>query len=276
MATQTTITRLAPAKINRFLYITGQRDDGYHTLQTLIQFIDLYDELSFTLTPSPDIYVTSSAVELNHTDNLVYRAATLLQKHSQCPHGANIILNKQLPMGAGLGGGSSDAATTLIALNELWELHLPQTKLCELAIQLGADVPVCIAGSSSFVTGIGEHLEPVSRPSEHLVLLIPDCHVSTAKMFQDPDLPRTTAARELDELMVSAWDNDFTNLARRDYPAIDEAISWLEHHTTAHLSGSGCAVFGIVADRARAEELTQLAPCRAHAAQTLSSDKNMR
>ncbi len=189
-----TLTLSAPAKLNLFLHITGRRADGYHNLQTLFQMLDCGDQLSFTLTTDGEIQFSCSDKSIENDSNLVVRAARLLQPSSAAKMPACIFIwIKRVPMGGGFGGGSSDAATTLLALNQLWQLKLSNAQLCELGLKLGADVPVFVFGKTAFAQGVGEKLQPVSLPENYYLIVTPDVHVSTAEVFGHPDLIRNTA-----------------------------------------------------------------------------------
>ncbi len=255
-----TITLPAPAKINRFLHIIGRRSDGYHLLQTIFQFIDLADELTFTAINGSHIEVHCDNHSISETDNLVTRSAKLLQSKSNTPYGACIQIKKHLPIGGGLGGGSSDAATTLIALNYLWNTQLSIDQLAELGLQLGADVPVFVRGQAAWGEGIGEKLRPVELDSPYCVLLAPDCHVDTPSMFKLPELPRATKPIDFNTFLKAGGHNDFEVVVRKYHPPVEQAFQWLEKETTAYLSGSGGCVFALFEDKTQAEDLYQRIP----------------
>lgn len=185
---------LAPAKLNLFLHITGRRSDGYHELQTLFQILDYGDELSFTLRTDGQIHLLTDFPGVPHDSNLIVRAAHLLQQHAGSRFGADIHCLKRLPMGGGLGGGSSNAATTLVALNRLWNCGLTTDQLAQLGLKLGADVPVFVRGYTAWGEGVGEQLTPVQMPPRTYLVLVPDCAVSTAEIFNHPELTRNTSA----------------------------------------------------------------------------------
>ena len=193
MTTLASLTNIpSPAKLNLFLHVLGRRADGYHELQTLFQILDYGDELNFTLRDDGQIKLLTEFPNVAHDDNLIVRAARLLQKNSGCTHGADIECIKRLPMGGGLGGGSSDAATTLVVLNELWGLQLSLEKLMALGLTLGADVPVFVYGYSSWAEGVGEKLEKISLPEQWVVVIKPDCHVNTKDIFSAKNLTRNS------------------------------------------------------------------------------------
>jgi 4-diphosphocytidyl-2-C-methyl-D-erythritol kinase len=266
----------APAKLNRFLHITGQRNDGYHLLQTVFQLIDHMDWLTFK---SHDSLQLISDLSFPSQDNLIIRAAKLLQSTTGCSKGAQIILEKNLPMGGGLGGGSSDAATTLLALNHLWQTKLNIDELAQLGIQLGADVPVFIRGQNAWAEGIGEKLEPIILTENHFVVLIPDCAVSTAQIFNHPDLSRNTAlidqseyTRQINHANAAYFNehthNDCSKIVRKFYPQVDQALSFLEQVQqgsnllleTPKLTGTGACVFLVTPTRAIADKILKRAP----------------
>ncbi|WP_445945779.1 4-(cytidine 5'-diphospho)-2-C-methyl-D-erythritol kinase [Shewanella sp.] len=235
----------APAKLNLFLHITGQRDNGYHDLQTLFQFIDYCDYLDFQTNLSGKITLHSELSKVvADKDNLILQAAKSLQNHAGITQGADIWLEKLLPMGGGLGGGSSDAATTLVALNKLWNIHYHDNVLAEIGLKLGADVPVFIHGLASFAEGLGEQLKPVSPAEKWYLVLVPDAHVSTQVIFQSPNLTRDTPKLSLAHLMNQDWSNDCEKLVVAHYPQVANALSWLVEYAPSRMTGTGACVFG--------------------------------
>ncbi|MFI4938507.1 MAG: 4-(cytidine 5'-diphospho)-2-C-methyl-D-erythritol kinase, partial [Candidatus Berkiellales bacterium] len=242
----------SPAKINHFLHIVGKRHDGYHLLQTLYQFLDYGDLLHFELREDNNEIILSRCdlLDIPNENNLIYRAAKALQKKAHCQKGVNINIEKQIPLGSGLGGGSSNAATTLIALNALWDLNLPVSQLMQLGEALGADVPIFIFGHSAWGEGIGEKLTPVDLVEPWFMVITPSCQVMTAHMFADPHLTRNTPPFKIEALanddihdLLSGFRNDFEPLVRRNYPEVDDAMKWLSNFGKAQLSGSGASVF---------------------------------
>ena len=231
----------APAKINLFLHITGQRKDGYHTLQTAFQFIELFDLLSFTPTHNNEIRITCDGLDIPHKHNLIYRAAHLLQPHTNA--GCLIHLEKHIPTGAGLGGGSSDAATTLLALNHLWGLSHDLDTLSQLGATLGADIPVFIHGQAAWAEGIGDRFSPFNPPTQTYLVIKPNCHASTPYMYQHPELPRQSLPMDRQTYRYGDGHNDFEKLAAQLYPEIASALDWLNQFSSARLTGSGAAVF---------------------------------
>ncbi len=250
----------APAKLNLFLHINGRRADGYHELQTLFQFIDYGDQLDFAVNNSGELKLHSSmASVVANSDNLILKAAKLLQEKSGTQLGAEIWLEKILPMGGGIGGGSSDAATTLVALNKLWNTDLSQAQLAELGLQLGADVPVFINGLAAFAEGVGEKLIAVDVPQPWYLIITPDVHVSTAEVFQHPKLPRNTPKLTLADLMDNPWHNDCQQLVSELHPQVAKALAWLLEYAPSRMTGTGACVFGSFDTRQQAEAaLTQL------------------
>lgn len=235
----------APAKLNLFLHINHQRDDGYHELQTLFQFIDYSDYLDFRITQTPDLTLHSSLNEVvPQNDNLILKAAKSLQAYTQCSQGAEIYLDKRLPMGGGIGGGSSNAATTLVALNSLWNTHLSQKELCDIGLQLGADIPIFINGLSSLAEGVGEQFTPVMPIEKWYLIITPNVHVSTAEIFQDPKLTRDTPKLPIDSLMSAPWHNDCQKLVTKRYPQVANALAWLLEYAPSRMTGTGACVFG--------------------------------
>jgi 4-diphosphocytidyl-2-C-methyl-D-erythritol kinase len=258
------LTRLAPAKLNLFLHITGRRADGYHELQTLFQLLDYGDELSFDPLPNGDLSLhaegpTASAMPLD--DNLILQAAELLRQEAMDPMlGAAISVGKRLPAGAGLGGGSSDAAATLLALNELWQLDLPEAQLCELGVKLGADVPVFLRGRSAWAEGVGEILTPVELPDAFFLVVTPPCFVSTKEVFSQENLTRNSPAIKMADFLAGRSRNDCEAVTRALYPAVAEALDWLAQFTEARMTGTGASVFARCASRAEAEQLLARLP----------------
>ncbi len=254
------LTLPAPAKLNLFLHINGQRPDGYHDLQTLFQLLDYGDELSFEVTAGTNIAFTCSDASLNGEDNLVVQAAKLLQKQADKPLAAKIHLHKRLPAGGGIGGGSSDAATTLLALNHLWQLQLPPTQLLTLARQLGADVPVFVYGHSAFAEGVGEQLQAVDLANNWYIVLAPACHVSTAKIFSHKDLTRDTPVIKVATSLQHGTQNDCQALVSELYPPVKSALTWLGQYGPAKLTGTGACVFLAVANEQEAQRIFSQRP----------------
>ena len=235
----------APAKLNLFLHVNGRRADGYHELQTLFQFIDYCDMLDFKVTETAELILHSNISNVvADSDNLILRAAKSLQQITGFTGGAEIWLDKRLPMGGGLGGGSSDAATTLVALNTLWNTQLSTEELAKIGLKLGADIPVFIHGFAAFAEGVGERLQAVNPSEPWYLIIAPDAHVSTAEVFQDPLLPRDTPKLAIDTLMSQPWANDCQKLVVSKYPQVAKALGWLLEYAPSRMTGTGACVFG--------------------------------
>ncbi len=233
----------APAKLNLFLHVVGRRPDGYHLLQSVFRFLDYGDQLHFKLREDGRITRTTDLVGVPEEKDLVIRAARLLQEATGCTLGVEIGMEKHLPMGGGLGGGSSDAATVLLALNRLWHLHLPRAELQRLGLQLGADVPVFVFGESAFAEGVGELLQPVSLPPAWYVVIVPPVAVATAEIFAAPELTRDTTSIKMCGLSIAQLRNDLQAVVCARYPEVAECLSWLERFGNARMTGSGACVF---------------------------------
>lgn len=241
----------APAKLNLMLHITGRRGDGYHELQTVFQFLEFGDELSFSLRADSAIQLSGNPGVALEQD-LIWRAARLLQQSTGCEQGADIEIHKRLPMGGGLGGGSSDAATCLHALNRLWQLELSSPQLAELGLQLGADVPIFVHGFAAFAEGVGERLTPVELEQAWYLVISPPISVTTGEIFADPELTRDSPPIKICDLFVSSWDNVCTAVVAKHYPEVRQALAWLSGHAKARMSGSGASVFADFASQAEA------------------------
>lgn len=244
----------APAKINLFLHVTGRRDDGYHDLQTLFQFISLADSLSVEITDDSGIRRATPTPGVPEDDDLIVRAARKLQEFTGCEQGCTLSLDKKIPLGAGLGGGSSDAATTLLALNYLWNTGLTKNELSEIGNQLGADVPVFIHGRAAWAEGTGNQLTVINLPERDFLLVVPPVHVETAKIFNHQRLTRDTPAKKIRAFRPEGHPDEFRNdlepVARAEYPVVDEVIEYLQSWGSPRMTGSGSGVFLEVADRA--------------------------
>lgn len=255
-----TLSLLSPAKLNLFLHITGRRPDGYHELQTVFQLLDYGDTMDFSIRADGELLLTPELADLPQEDNLIYKAAQLLKAHSQTRLGANIQLAKRLPMGGGLGGGSSNAATALIGLNHLWQTNISTNTLATLGLQLGADVPVFIRGYSAWAEGIGETLAPLSIPERWYLVIKPDCHVSTAEIFSHEQLTRDTAAITVAAFFEQGGHNDCENVVCKDYPEVEKALLWLQQHGKAQLTGTGACVFTSFSDESQAKAVFNQIP----------------
>lgn len=251
----------APAKLNLFLHIIGQREDGYHLLQSAIQFIDLCDELSFSLRDDNEITCQNSNPVISAENDLCVKAARLLRKQVGSNLGVDIAVEKNIPLGAGLGGGSSDAATTLLALNKIWSCGLGVSELEKIAIQLGADVPVFVRGQACWVEGVGEKLTSITLDELWYVVVFPKVHLNTQEMFANPDLTRNCSPIRIRDFLSlqegqQATQNVFEAIARRQ-PAVEQAFQWLDRHASAsaRLTGSGSGIFAACDSRQQAEEI---------------------
>lgn len=250
----------APAKLNLFLYITSQRPDGYHELQTLFQFIDRCDYLTITANNCGKITISPDIAGIPLESNLIYRAAMLLKTYSSCLLGAHIELEKNLPMGGGLGGGSSDAATTLAALNYHWKLNLSEQTLCQLGATLGADIPIFIHGKAAIAEGIGEKLSSVTPIQSHYLIAVPNCHISTPAIFKNPNLKRDTAKLSHSELMSNKWTNDCEACVKNYHPEVANTIDWLLEYAPTRMTGTGACVFSTFQHAQDAELLANKTP----------------
>ena len=254
------VTWPAPAKLNLFLHITGRRADGYHNLQTVFQFLDVADTLGFDLRSDGVISRRSGPADVAVDADLSVRAARLLQQQAGVKFGVDITLSKRLPLGAGLGGGSSDAATTLVALNGLWKLGWSAAQLAALGLQLGADVPVFVHGHAAWAEGIGERLTPLDLPQPWYLVLVPAIKVSTATVFAASDLTRDTPAITISDFLSGQGHNDCEALVRRLYPEVDRALNWLNERAKARLTGTGSAVFAAFDTESAARAVQTQAP----------------
>ncbi|MBM3351478.1 MAG: 4-(cytidine 5'-diphospho)-2-C-methyl-D-erythritol kinase [Betaproteobacteria bacterium] len=260
----------APAKINLFLHIVGQRADGYHLLQTVFRLLDRYDTIHLKPTANKGITRLNEVAGVPESQDLCIRAAKLLQQYTQCDSGVALFVDKHIPMGGGLGGGSSDAATVLLALNKLWQLNLSRKELLTLALQLGADVPFFIYGKNAWAEGVGERLRSIPLKDAYYVVLTPDAHVSTAQIFANKQLTKDAIPKRMSDFSRasdSGTENsesgnvrlDFTNHLEKVvcdlYPAVDECLAWLKQFGDARMSGSGASVFLEVKSKITADEI---------------------
>ncbi|TDT59356.1 4-diphosphocytidyl-2-C-methyl-D-erythritol kinase [Enterobacter sp. AG5470] len=256
----------APAKLNLFLYITGQRPDGYHTLQTLFQFLDYGDTLHIEPRHDGEIRLLTPIDGVPDADNLIVRAARMLMKRAAetgrlaAGSGADIAIEKRLPMGGGLGGGSSDAATVLVALNHLWRCNLRVDELAELGLTLGADVPVFVRGHAAFAEGVGEVLTPVNPPEKWYLVAHPGVSIPTPVIFKDPELPRNTPKRSIETLLKCEFGNDCEVIARKRFREVDAALSWLLEYAPSRLTGTGACVFSEFDTESAARQVLEQAP----------------
>jgi 4-diphosphocytidyl-2-C-methyl-D-erythritol kinase len=257
----------APAKLNLFLHVTGRRDDGYHLLQSVFQLIDLCDELHFDLRDDGRIVRTTDIAGVPGDIDLIVRAARLLQaaaaERGMTVPGADIAIDKRLPMGGGIGGGSSDAATTLIVLNHLWHTGLTRAELMALGLQLGADVPFFLLGQNAFVEGIGERLTPMTTPESWFVLVHPGVSVPTPIIFQSKELTRNTNVVRIADFSTHLpvyGKNDLQAVAARAFPPVADALKWLSDHGDARMTGSGACVFAAFTSESDADAVLRQVP----------------
>lgn len=257
---------LAPAKLNLFLYITGRRADGYHQLQTLFQFLDYCDSIFITPRNDGRLKLLTPLPGVAEQDNLLIRAAKLLLEYAaqhgvRCENsGADIAIEKRLPIGGGLGGGSSNAATVLVALNQLWQCGFSAEQLAHIGLRLGADVPVFVRGHAAFARGIGEELTLANPPEKWYLVAYPGVQVATRAVFADPLLPRNTPARSFAELLNHEFINDCEVIVRKRFPEVDRALGWLLEYAPSRLTGSGSCVFAEFSSESAARLLLKQAP----------------
>lgn len=233
----------APAKLNLMLRIIGRRPDGYHRLQTVFQFLDIKDRLGFRLREDGRIRRINDIPGLPEEQDLAVRAAKLLQQTAGDSLGVDIELEKNLPAGGGLGGGSSDAATVLVALNQLWQLGLDENRLAELGLSLGADVPVFVHGQAAWAEGVGEELTPVELSEPWYLILVPACHVPTGSIFSDPDLTRDSEPITIRDFLSGDRVNDTEPVVFRRYPLVAEVFGWLGQYAEPRMTGTGASLF---------------------------------
>ena len=233
----------SPAKLNLMLHITGQREDGYHNLQTAFQFIGLYDELTFEFNDSGAVQRFGDNQDIPEQDDLIIKAARLLKKQTPTSFGVDITIKKHIPIGGGLGGGSSNAATTLMALNKLWGLGLNQAQLQQLGVQLGSDVPIFIFGQSAWAEGVGDLLTPINLPENWFFVLHPQVFVSTGQIFSSKHLTRDSHPIKIRAFLEGEGRNVCEPVACELYPEIQSAIDWLSRFSPARMTGTGACVF---------------------------------
>ena len=252
----------APAKLNLFLHILGRRDDGYHRLQTAFQFLDFGDDIAFSPRENDEIVRVGGLKGLAPNDDLTVRAARCLKEKTGCSRGVEIRITKRIPAGGGLGGGSTDAATTLVALNRLWALGLTHEDLAEMGCSLGADVPVFVLGSAAWGEGIGDELTPVEFETPDYVVIKPACGVSTRSVFEAPELTRNSPPITISGFLSSGGRNDCLEVVRGMYPEVGDALDWLSRYGEARLTGSGACVYAAFRDRVEAEAVLGQVPER--------------
>ncbi len=252
----------APAKLNLFLHIVGRREDGYHLLQTVFQFLDFCDTLNFNIRDDGKITRMNDISGVKAEDDLIVRAARALQNYSQGQLGVDIGIKKQIPMQGGLGGGSSDAATSLVALNQLWNLDLSIEELSVIGVKLGADVPVFINGTAAFAEGVGEKLSPVEPAEQYYLVVRPDCEIATEEIFNASDLTRNTPPITIRAFLAGAGHNDCQTVAVKQYPEVGQVIDWLGEFANPRMTGTGSCVFAAFASEHEAKSVQERLPER--------------
>ncbi len=250
----------APAKLNLFLHVTGRRADGYHTLQTVFQFLDRADEIGLRVNSHGGIRLETPLPGVPAERDLTVRAARLLQAEAGTSLGVDIRLQKYLPLGGGLGGGSSDAATVLVALNRLWGIGFPLDRLAGLGLSLGADVPVFVRGQAAWAEGVGEVLTPVAPPELWYLVLVPPVAVATAEIFSAPELTRNSPPITIADFLSGGGRNDCETVVRARYPTVGQALDWLGEFAPARMTGTGACVFAAFPDRAAAVRVLNQSP----------------
>lgn len=250
-----TLSLLAPAKLNLCLKITGRRDDGYHLLQSLFQLLDFGDTLHFAARSDTEITLHTPFDGVAPQDNLIVRAAFALRAATDTRHGVDIHCDKRLPMGGGIGGGSSNAATTLLALNHLWQTGLSANVLSEIGLALGADVPVFVRGRTAWAEGVGEKLTPVEMPEDWFVVIHPGVSVATREIFSHQQLTRNSRPIKIAAFLEQGAGNDCENVVKSLYPEVKNALDWLSQFAPAQLTGTGSCLFARFADEASAREV---------------------
>ncbi|MCK5726463.1 MAG: 4-(cytidine 5'-diphospho)-2-C-methyl-D-erythritol kinase [Thiotrichaceae bacterium] len=250
----------APAKLNLFLHITGQRDDGYHELQTVFQFLDYSDQITLTRTNDGRIKRLSEHPLVPEQDDLIIRAAKLLQVYSGTSFGVELSLEKKLPMGGGLGGGSSDAATVLLGCNKLWSLNLSRSILAKIGLQLGADIPVFIHGYSAWAEGVGEQLTPINPPQKWYLIVRPNVSISTVEIFRHKGLTRDCEPLTIADFQAGHGTNVLEPVVRKLSFEVDDAINWLSAYSPVRMTGSGSCIFASFDDKQSAQEVFALLP----------------
>lgn len=253
---------LAPAKLNLFLHITGQRADGYHLLQSVFQFLDYSDTLYFENNNTGLIRILPNVEGVNLEDNIIYKAAMALKDRFHINHGVEIKLKKILPMGGGLGGGSSDAATTLLALNKIWDINASKEELMEIGLNLGADVPVFIFGQSAWAEGVGEHLTGIDLPEQWFLTIFPNIHINTGTIFSSTELTRDKDPIKIRDFLQGSTENVCQPVVEKLYPEVKEALNWLDKYADARLTGTGACLFAKFDNELEAREVAKKVPVK--------------
>jgi 4-diphosphocytidyl-2-C-methyl-D-erythritol kinase len=250
----------APAKLNLFLHITGVRDDGYHNLQTIFQLLDYSDEVTLKRRLDGVINRVSGLASVEPEDDLIVKAARALQKHTGTNYGVDLGVSKVLPIGGGIGGGSSDAATTLLGLNQLWQCNVPQQELLSIARSIGADVPVFVNGHSAWAEGIGEDLTPLELPEKWYIVIHPNVFISTKKLFSSKLLTRNKTVLRMRIFPTADNENVFESVVRNEYPEVEKSLQWLSKFAPARMTGTGSCVFASFESKQQAVAVMQQLP----------------
>lgn len=251
----------SPAKLNLFLHILGKQENGYHSLQSLFQMLEHGDRLAFKVTDDNAVTMHEPLNGVPDSENLIIRAANLLKPHAENKSAGTVItLEKVLPMGGGIGGGSSNAATTLVALNHLWNCELSDSELAELGLRLGADVPIFVYGKTAFAQGVGEDITPCAQPEYWYLVVNPGIHISTAEVFSAPDLPRDTPAIHWDDYHYERTRNDCQEIVCNRYPEVAKLLQWLVHYAPSRMTGTGACVFATFTDQNLARQVQAMLP----------------
>lgn len=260
----------SPAKLNLFLHITGRRENGYHELQSIFQLIDLYDWMEFKQIDTDEINI-EGLNNVNLENNLIFKATQILKPYAKIISGLNIRIEKNIPMGAGLGGGSSNAATTLLIVNKIWKCGLTIEQLAELGLKLGADVPIFVHGKNAWAEGIGEDLTFIDLDQKQYIVLKPDCFISTQLLFSQKSLTRDTKTTKFCAYQITPSDfgNNFEPIARSLYPEVDEAMQYLDQFGIAKLTGTGACVFTEITKDMNVNEILAHSPCKSYKVNSL-------
>ncbi|HCB18452.1 MAG TPA: 4-(cytidine 5'-diphospho)-2-C-methyl-D-erythritol kinase [Alteromonas sp.] len=254
----------SPAKLNLFLHILGRYDNGYHKLQSLFQMLDYGDKLAFDINHTGTIAMSTPLKGVKDEDNLIIRAAKLLAAQTKTKLGAHISLEKCLPMGGGIGGGSSNAATTLVALNALWGTRLSVHQLADIGLQLGADVPIFVRGETAFAEGVGEQITPAPQPEQWFLVANPNVHISTGEIFTAQELTRNTPSMDWADYKFEETRNDCQQLVVNRYPEVAKLLQWLLHYAPSRMTGTGACVFATFSDPDQAKAVQQALPGNWH------------
>ena len=250
----------SPAKINLFLHINSRYPNGYHHLQSLFQLLDLGDKIGVKINHTGKISIKTPIAGVPESDNLMFKAARLLQQHTECDLGADLYVKKRLPMGGGIGGGSSNAASVLLVLNHLWKCSMSQDELADLGLSLGADVPVFVHGKTAFAEGVGEKLVPYPQVEKYFLVATPDVHVSTADVFTHPDLNRDTKKIDINQYDFKNTKNDCETLVSKMHPQVANLLQWLINYAPSRMTGTGASVFSVFETMQEAQETLQKLP----------------